>query len=443
MDQRESSRALALMIVVVGLLNADQNLINSNLGMIEAEFGVNDAAIGLMSGLFTILGAAVSLAAGYLSDKGSRKRLFLISVLLSEVPCLLTAFSATWGQFFLFRILTGFGVGASFPIIFSMLGDMYGEKRRASAVAWMTTVMGIGQILGQVVSGYLSPAIGWRPPFVVVSLPTLLALGLFAALVKEPQRGAAESSIESLVASGLAYPRTIRVSDYLRLFTTKTNLLLFIQGILGTIPWGAIPLFLVKFLNENKGLSEAGANTAFLLFAAGNIVGTILGGLAGGAVFRRAARSLPRFCAWTTVLGTGITVYLFAFVPSGNLPVTLLLGFLAAFFVSMTGPNMRTMLLDVNVPENRGAIFSVFNLTDSLGTGLGKFVGGLLSVSFGLGVAITSSAAFWIPCAVVLWIAGVFFAKDIAAVHAAMENVAADMRQRDGAGHVARPAATP
>jgi len=428
MDEKANSRALALMIVVVGLLNADQNLINSNLGLIESEFRVNDAAIGLMSGLFTILGAAVSLAAGYLSDKGSRKRLFLASVLVSEVPCLLTAFSANWGQFFIFRILTGFGVGASFPIIFSMLGDMYGEKRRATAVAWMTTVMGIGQILGQVVSGYLSPMIGWRPPFIVVSVPTLIALAAFAVFVREPKRGAAESSIESLVASGLAYPRTIRVSDYLRLFTTKTNLLLFVQGIMGTVPWGAIPLFLVKFMSENRGLSEAGANTAFLLFAAGNVVGTILGGLAGGVAFRRAAKSLPRFCAWTTLVGAGITIYLFAFLSSPSLLVTLGIGFLAAFFVSMTGPNMRTMLLDVNVPENRGAIFSVFNLTDSVGTGLGKFIGGILSVSFGLGVAITASAAFWIPCAIVLWIAGLFFAGDIAGVHRAMERVAQDMR---------------
>ena len=381
-----------------------------------------------MSGLFTVLGAVVSLAAGYLSDKGSRKRLFITAVLVSEVPCLLTAFSADWGQFFAFRILTGFGVGASFPIVFSMLGDMYGERRRAAAVAWMTTVMGIGQILGQVVSGYLSPVIGWRPPFVVVSVPTIIALAAFAVFVREPRRGAAESSIESLVASGVAYPKTIRVGDYLRLFTTRTNLLLFIQGIMGTIPWGAIPLFLVKFLNENKGLSEAGANTAFLLFAAGNVAGTILGGLAGGAVFKRGPNLLPRFCAWTTLAGAGVTIYLFAFLPGGSLVMTLALGFLAAFFVSMTGPNMRTMLLDANVPENRGAIFSVFNLTDSVGTGLGKFIGGILSVGLGLGAAITISAAFWIPCAIVLWMAGLVFASDVTSIHKAMEKVAQDMK---------------
>jgi predicted MFS family arabinose efflux permease len=427
---------LVLMIIVVGLLNADQNLINSTLGAIEQEFHVTDADIGLMSGLFTVLGAVVSLLVGYLADTGSRKLLFTVSVLVSEIPCLLTAFCANWTQFFVFRILTGFGVGASFPVIFSFLGDLYGEKERAGAVAWMTTVMGIGQILGQLVGGYAGPVVGWRMPFIIVSVPTIAVLAVFFVVVREPRRGAMESSVDALVADGYLYPRSIRMRDYLRLFRNRTNLFLFIQGIIGTVPWGAIPLFIVKFLNENKGLSIEDATTTFLLFGAGNIAGTILGGLAGGPLLRKKSAHLPQFCAVTTVVGAGLTLAMFLVVPSGSLPWACGLGFLASFFVSMTGPNMRAMLLDANVPENRGAIFSIFNLTDSVGTGIGKYVAGVLSVSLGLGAAMGISAAFWIPCAVFLWIVSGFFPRDIATLKAAMARVAAEMK---GAGKGGQP----
>jgi predicted MFS family arabinose efflux permease len=429
---KDRTRTLVLMIAVVGLLNADQNLINSTLGAIEQEFRVNDADIGLMSGLFTVLGAVVSLVVGYLSDRWNRKLLFLSSVLLSEVPCLLTAFTANWLQFFICRILTGFGVGASFPVVFSLLGDLYEEKARASAVAWMTTVMGIGQILGQLVGGYAGPAVGWRLPFVFVSVPTLAFLAVFALLVREPRRGAAEESIASLVAEGLLYPRSIRLVDYISLFRNRTNLLLFIQGILGSVPWGAIPLFIVKFLNEGKGLSVEGATTAFLLFGAGNVAGTILGGLAGGPLLRRGPALLPRFCAVTTILGAGLVLYLFIGLPGGSLLWTLILGFSASFFVSMTGANVRTMLLNTNVPENRGAIFSLFNLTDSVGTGIGKYVGGGLSVAFGLGVSISVSAAFWVPCAVLLAAAAAFFTRDVAALRGRMKALAVEMAAQKG-----------
>ncbi len=178
--------ALALMIIIVGFLNADQNVMNSTLVLIEKEFSVNDAAIGLMSGLFTILGAVVSIVWGYLTDKKNRKLLFVYSILLGQIPCLLTAFVQNYPQFFILRILTGIGVGVSFPTIFSLIGDMYGEKERASAVTWMVTVIGLGQILGQLLGGYLGPAFGWRFPFLVTALPGLIVLPFSTSLSRSP-----------------------------------------------------------------------------------------------------------------------------------------------------------------------------------------------------------------------------------------------------------------
>jgi Arabinose efflux permease len=420
--------ALLLMLIVVGLLNADQNIINSMLVPIETEFHVNDAAIGFMSGLFTLVGAAISLIWGYLSDKSNRKNLFTFTVLIGQIPCLLTAFVTNYTQFFWLRILTGIGVGASFPVVFSMLGDLYDEKQRTMAVTWMTTVMGVGQILGQLFGGYLGPVYGWRFPFLLTSIPNLLILVLFYIMVAEPKRGAGEAELSQIIAEGQLYNKTIKFSDYLSLIKVKTNVYLFLQGIAGTIPWGAIPLFLVKFLTEAKSLTIEQATTIFLLFAVGNVLGTVLGGAFGGRLFRKKSSYLPQFCAVTTLIGTAGTFYLFLFLPAGQLIWTGLLGFAASFFVSMTGPNMRTMLLDTNVPENRGAIFSIFNLTDSVGTGIGKFVAGMLSVMFGLNSAICISAAFWVPCAVLLWIVAAIFPLDILNMHQKMNKIAVELK---------------
>ena len=421
---------LILMILIVGLLNADQNIINATLGPIEKEFQVDDAAIGLMSGLFTLLGAVISLIWGYWSDKSNRKNLFTISVLIGQIPCLLTAFAANYQQFFILRILTGIGVGASFPTIFSMLGDMYSEKERAVAVTWMTTVMGIGQIAGELLGGYLSPSFGWRLPFILVAVPNLLILVIFHLIVAEPKRGMREEAFEELVDAGFVYPKTIKLRDYLNLIKVRTNIYLFIQGILGTIPWGAIPLFLIKFLNENKSLSIAAATTTFLLFGIGNVVGTIGGGIIGGALLKKKPSYLAHFCALTTVLGAVATLALFILVPAGNLEITLILGFIASFLVSITGPNVRTMLLDTNLPENRGAIFSIFNLTDSVGTGIGKYVAGLLSVSYGLGMAMNLSTVVWFPCAVFLGFCAVALPRDIRTLHEKLAVVAAGAKDR-------------
>jgi MFS family permease len=86
------------MITIVGLLNADQNIMNATLVLIEKEFNVNDYDIGIMSALFTVVGAIISIVWGYLSDKKNRKRLFIAAILIAEIPCLLTAFSQNYDR---------------------------------------------------------------------------------------------------------------------------------------------------------------------------------------------------------------------------------------------------------------------------------------------------------------------------------------------------------
>jgi predicted MFS family arabinose efflux permease len=427
--KKRNNLALVLMVIIIVLLNADQNNINGMLGPIKQEFGINDGDIGLIGGLFTIVGAVISLIWGYLSDKGNRKMLFVYSVLIGQIPCLLTGFVTNYSQFFILRILTGIGVGASFPTTFSMIGDMYDEEHRPTVVTWVTTAMGIGIILGAALSGYLGPIYGWRFTFIVIAVVNLIVLLLFYFLVPEPKRGATEESMKDLVEHGYHYPKTIQFHDYINLFKIKTNLYLFTQGILGTIPWGAFLQFLVEFL-QNRGLSTADSTTVFEIFAVGNIPGTIIGGIIGVWLLKKKAAWLPQFCAVTTALGTVVALTLFIFVSAANFWLTAFMGFLASFLVAITGPNLRTMLLDTNVPENRGAIFSLFNLTDSVGTGIGKFVAGSLSVSFGLSFAMNACTVFWIPCAILLWVCSFFFAGDIKKLHQKINAVAVEMKQK-------------
>jgi predicted MFS family arabinose efflux permease len=427
--KKRNNLALVLMIIIIVLLNADQNNINGMLGPIKKEFNINDGDIGFIGGLFTIVGAVISLIWGYLSDKGNRKKLFAYSVLIGQIPCLLTAFVTDYSQFFILRILTGIGVGASFPTTFSMIGDMYDEEHRPTVVTWVTTAMGIGIILGAALSGYLGPIYGWRSSFILIAVTNLIALILFYILVPEPKRGATEESIKDLVELGYHYPKTIKLSDYISLFKIKTNLYLFIQGILGTIPWGAFLQFLVEFL-QNRGLSTGDATTVFEIFAVGNVPGTIIGGIIGLRLLKKKAAWLPRFCAITTAVGAVTSIALFTLIPVSNFWVTSVMGFIASFLVSLTGPNVRTMLLDTNVPENRGAIFSIFNLTDSVGTGIGKFIAGKLSVGFGLSLAMNASALVWFPCAIFLWICSFIFAKDIQRLHQKITMVAQEMKQK-------------
>lgn len=419
-------RYLTLVLISLSMLvlNSDTNVMAPNLIRIEAEFGVTDASIGVMMLLFTIVGAAVSLFWGYFADKASRKKLLIWSVLIGEVPCALTAFAPSYEIFYILRILSGIGLGASFPLVFSIIGDIFDDKERPRATGIVSVCMATGNIIGTLI-GYMGVDGDWRLPFVIAAVPNFVIVFLYWVFSPEPKAAASEEATRELVAAGLVYPKRIRLADYKGLFSTKTNLFLLLQGIAGTIPWGSF-FFINKFLDENKGLAEGPAFAVFLIMGIGMTLGNIVGGEWGRIIFKRNPKQLPIFCVWTTLAGAALVIYILLWAPSEAVSLSVL-GFFGALLVSITGPNMKTMLLDVNAPEQRGAIFSIFNLTDSLGTGLGRGFAGVLSGAVGLSVSLAVCSGFWLICAALLFVVTFFFVPDIDKLKKLMSEVADEM----------------
>jgi predicted MFS family arabinose efflux permease len=427
MTKAQRRFTLFIIALVMMVLNSDTNVMTPTLANIEREFGVSDSSIGLMMGLFTIIGAVVSLLWGYFSDKASRKLLFALAVVIGELPCALTALAPNYPIFFALRILSGIGLGAAFPLVFAIIGDIFDERGRPMATGIVSVAIAVGNIVGTLIGGYLGAGGDWRLPFIVASVPNFLFILLFWLFSPEAKKAASEEATRELVEAGLVYPKTIKLADYAGLFKNRTNLYLLLQGIAGTIPWGSF-FFINKYLNEDKGLSIASATNVFLFFGLGMIAGTVVGGQLGGAIFRRRPKALPLFCSLTTLGGALAVIYVVLWAPS-DFAILALSGFVAAFLAAMTGPNMKTMLLDVNAPEQRGAIFSIFNLTDSLGTGLGRSVAGLLSGALGLALSLALCSTLWILCSVLLLIVSLYFLADVERLRESMKRVAREMRE--------------
>ncbi|WP_164541561.1 MFS transporter [Fervidobacterium sp. 2310opik-2] len=421
-------RTVIFLFILLVILNADQMVMSPVIGMIEKEFNVTDSHIGLVGGVFSIVGAIISLFWGFLSDKYNRKKLLVGSILVGEIPCLLTAISGSFGQLFFWRVLTGIGVGASFPISYSIVGDLFGHKERGKVVSILGLASTVGSILGMLVAGYTANILGWRIPFILVSAPNIILIPLIWYYLDEPKRAAHEEGFES---TEVEYKYSIKLSDYANLVKIKTNLLLFFQGIAGTVPWGAIPYFMIEFFRREKGMDLNQATTMFLIFALGSIAGNVIGGIVGEKLYSISRRLVPLVSAVTTILGVFFTVWVFKFnYMPGTFLIFGLLGFVAAMMDSYTGPNVKMMLLNVNEPKDRGRIFSIFNLTDSVGTGIGRFVGGALSVSLGsMAAALELSAYFWFICGFFLMLTAWYFDTEVEALNKKMRELALRSRE--------------
>ncbi|RLD15076.1 MAG: MFS transporter [Caldiserica bacterium] len=416
------------------ILLADQNVMSPNIQAIENEFGIGDKEIGIVGSAFTLVAAIVTLLWGYLTDKFSRKWLLISAVLLGEIPCFLTGFAHSYTELLILRILTGIGIGGTVPIAFSLIGDLFTEKQRPRAQAWYDAITAIGVVFGMVVAGFIGPVYGWRIPFIIVSVPNFLFVLGMAIFGREPEKGAGEQEIRDLVLGGKKYKGKLKLKDYLSLFKIPSNVWLFIQGIPGTVAWGIIPYYLITFYLRHKNFSVQLGTVLLIILGLGTIAGKLLGGIIGNRLYLKKRKYLPIAAGFSQLIGV-IPILITLYWPAKESPQFLdiippaIFGFIGALIISFAGPNVKAMLMDVNLPEHRGAISSIFNLTDSIGAGFGPFIGGLISSMRNLDFAMKVSALFWIPCGILFFVLSFYLNKDVERVRTIMQRVRVEMEK--------------
>ncbi|GLC48102.1 hypothetical protein PLESTB_000715300 [Pleodorina starrii] len=397
--------------LVAALLFADQNLLAPNLTAAAHYFGLSerqkDTLLGgaLMAAFFAV-GAPAALLVGWLTDRGdiNRRTLLFWVVVVGETPCLLTYWVRSYWQFFLLRALTGVAVGGCFPLVFSLLGDLYPPGRRVAVSAVVQIATGIGLAAGQALSGSIGPATNWRLPFVVVAAPSLAVALLMLLTTWEPPRGAFEEALRERYSEGLgSYEGSISWSKLAALLRCPSNVIVIGQGLPGSLPWGMVLTYFNDFLAQQKGFTVQAATGVLLFFGGGGALGVIGGGAGGQWLYNKRKEYQALLAGGCVLLGIApLYVLINADLQRLGLGATCFLAALGGAVASVAGPNLRSVMLNVNEPETRGVALALQSMTDDLGKGLGPVLVAGLIHALGREGAFNVATAGWIPCGLML-----------------------------------------
>jgi len=426
---------LATLFIMTTLLFADQMIMSAILPELSKEYGASVTTLGLIGSAFTLVGAVVSIVFGYLSDKASRKLLLVFIILLGEVPCILTGvpfFTQTLTAFTTLRILSGIGLGGVYPLSYSILSDYFKEEHRATASAWILVAWSVGAMLGVILAGYLTNIYGWRISFILIGAPNVPIAFFFALYAREPERGRTEDALEDLIQKGLVYKQVIHLRDFKIIFSNRTNLYTFLQGLPGTVPWGILTYWMITFFQEYRHISKEMATTIFLVLGIGSTLGGLGFAYYGEWLYKRNPKYMPIMCG-LGVLGGIIPAIILVNMPVTNMTAYLILGFFAGFLVSVASANVKAIIMNVNRPEHRGTVFSVFNITDNIGQGLGPAMGGLL-VPLGYLFMMDFAILWWVPCGLLFFMVAKYINKDRDALRELL-----NQRAREMAGSMTSP----
>ncbi len=133
---------------------------------------------------FGALGTGIgSILLGPLADIFGRRRIMISTVAIFGALTFVTAFLHTIDGLRIWRLLTGFGLGAALPLTFVIANEFAPTRIRARMIAVMACGFAVGAISGGLLEAALIPLLGWQAIFYVGGVvPLLLAAALFAFL---------------------------------------------------------------------------------------------------------------------------------------------------------------------------------------------------------------------------------------------------------------------
>ncbi len=134
--------------------------------------GFDDAAWIVNS--YLVAYVAVMPFMGRLSDLLGRRRVFVGSLALFLAGSVWIPFTTSLGPFVVGRVMTAIGGGAMVPVALAVVGDVYPERRRATALGTLGAVDTIGWVWGPLFGAVLVRYLSWRWQF-YLNVPLALA----------------------------------------------------------------------------------------------------------------------------------------------------------------------------------------------------------------------------------------------------------------------------
>jgi ABC-type branched-subunit amino acid transport system ATPase component/predicted MFS family arabinose efflux permease len=264
---------LVPVLLLVGL-GASQGFDTVAFGVLSPEirrtFHLSNATIDAIASLTGAVPILCSVLLGYAGDRTDRVRLSRYAAVLFAAMAILTGLAPVVVVLIVARTIGGVGLLSTQTLYPSLVSDWYPPE----ALGLVFTILllgttGIG-LLGSPLAGGMGGALGWRPAFVLLALPTLVFVALTGRL-REPARGASLGQVRAEPLGSLAEGfRRIRAIRTLQ----RTWLAAFLFGA-GTIPFATL---LSNFYNDVYHVGPFARGAIGAAYGAGGLIGIVIGG---------------------------------------------------------------------------------------------------------------------------------------------------------------------
>lgn len=358
---------------------------------IMQAFGIGPAAFATAVSVYSwCAGLSGFFAATYI-DRFDRKRLLLVVFALFALSNLGCALATNFNVVLLSRAFAGLTGGVLTSVVMAIVGDVVPFQRRGVAMGTIMTSFSMAAVAGVPAGVALGAHFGWQAPFwLLTALSIVIWAGAFNIV----------PSITAHLARGVQ-PFSRTLPALVRMFAKPAYLNAFIMT--GVVMGGSMLIipFLSPMLVANQGVAPGAIS---IIYMAGGAATLFTARVIGRFSDRLGKQRVFRWVAFASML----PMFLVTHLPP--LPFWALVCIFPMFMVLVSGRSIPLQALQTAVPDNaeRGAFLSVNAAIQSVATGIGAWVGGLIvgigphgeitnyGINGWIGAALTLFGVFWI-----------------------------------------------
>lgn len=194
--------SLGFLTLISAFNYLDRSLLGLALPQIKTEMAISDTMIGLVSGLafvlfYSIMGVPIAWAA----DRWNRRNIIAAGFAFWSLMTLVTGWVSNIWQLTIARFLMGAGEACGIAPSNSITADLFRAERRPLAFSIFATAASISSILFFPIAGWIGQTYGWRQMFIVAGAPGIFLALVFLLTVREPVRGASDSTPRPTVSN--------------------------------------------------------------------------------------------------------------------------------------------------------------------------------------------------------------------------------------------------
>ena len=273
----------------------DRQLVAILVEPIRTEFALQDWHMGLLSGLaFALFYTTLGVPLARLADRNNRVRIMAVSLLVWSAFTGLTGIAKTFVHLLIARVGVAVGEAGCNPAAYSLIGDYFEARRRATALSIFQMGGYIGSFLGLLLGGWVGHTYGWRAAFLLVGLPGIGVALLMKLTLRELPRGFSDP-----VRAVVEPPP---VGKVVRDLLAKTSFvhLAFAAALHNFAVYG-VGNWYAAFLMRSHGMNVAKAGTILAICTViGGAAGTYIGGMLSDRLATR--RHDSRYYLWVPAL---------------------------------------------------------------------------------------------------------------------------------------------